>query len=132
MAFNFFTAGEIVTQDSVLWFGGRLMLAIALSVLVCFGLIWLLVRNRGSIKFFLVFAVLIIVYAGGKMLHLPSLITIMIFGLVVNNWEMIRWKPLHRFFPVAAVDGHCGFPEKHYRRVLSHPYILLRDFWVPD
>lgn len=71
-----------------------MVIAILLSVIVCFLLMWLLIRNRVNIKFFLSFAVLIVIYVSGKLLHLPSLITILMFGLVINNWELVKWRPL--------------------------------------
>ncbi|MBL7828228.1 MAG: cation:proton antiporter [Saprospiraceae bacterium] len=125
MAFNFFTASLTVTIDATIWFGESLILAVLLSVLVCLALMWLLVRNRIQVKFFLVFAVLIIVYTGGKMLHLPSLITILIFGLVVNNWELLHWPLLQRIFPVAHVDDMARF----LKSITAESSFLIRTFF---
>ncbi len=92
MAFNFFTVGPAITLQSAGWFAGSIPLALLLSVGLCFALMWLLVKSQAHVKFFLIFAVLIVIYVGGKVLNLPSLITILMFGLVVNNWELIRWR----------------------------------------
>jgi len=53
-------------MQSAGWFAGSIPLALLLSVGVCFGLMWLLVKSRANVKFFLVFAVLIVIYVGGK------------------------------------------------------------------
>lgn len=103
MVFNFFTAGESITWHDLSWFLGSIPVGIVLSVGVCLILMLLLVKNQVNIKFFLAFAVLVVIYVGGKMMHLPSLLTILLFGLVVNNWELLRWKPLHAFFSIESV-----------------------------
>ncbi len=109
MAFNFFTAGKEIGWQDVTWFIGSIPVSLILSVGVCFVLMLLMVRNSINIKFFLAFAVLIVIYVGGKMMHLPSLITILVFGLVVNNWELIRWKPLKNYFSDSSVDEAAAF-----------------------
>ncbi|MBK8426756.1 MAG: cation:proton antiporter [Lewinellaceae bacterium] len=109
MVFNFFTTGEVITGQSVGWFGGSLLLALLISVVVCFGLMLLLVRSRINERFFLMFSVLIVIYVGGKMLHLPSLITILLFGIVVNNWGLISIPALQRFFKVDKVEDTGRF-----------------------
>jgi hypothetical protein len=105
MAFNFFTVGEHISAQSVIWFFGSLPVAVVLSVVVCYLLLLLLTRSRINVVFFLLFAVLIVVYLSGKLMGLPSLIAIFIFGLVVKNWELLRWEPLHRTLPVEGVAG---------------------------
>jgi len=39
------------------------------------------------------------------MLHLPSLLIILVFGLMINNWEKIRLPVLRRYFPHAQVES---------------------------
>lgn len=125
MVFNFFTAGEVITIHSATWFVGSIPVALVLSVGVCFGLMWLLINNRVNVKFFLVFAVLIVVYMGGKSMHLPSLITILMFGLVVNNWELVRWKPLKTFFSDDNVNDVAAF----LKSITAESAFLIRTFF---
>lgn len=125
MVFNFFTADQQIGAREVIWFGSSIVVAIVLSVAVCFGLMWLLIRNRVNIKFFLSFAVLIAIYVGGKMMHLPALITILMFGLVINNWELIKWKPLKRYFSDESVEGEVGF----LKSITAESSFLIRTFF---
>lgn len=125
MVFNYFTSGEGINVQSAGWFVGSILTAIVLSVAVCFLLMLILVRNRVNIKFFLLFAVLIIVYVGGKMMHLPSLITILIFGLVVNNWELFRWRPLYTYFSEAAVNDVAVL----LKSITAESSFLIRTFF---
>jgi NhaP-type Na+/H+ or K+/H+ antiporter len=125
MLFNFITAGQVVTGESAAWFLGSIPIALLLSIVVCFGLMWLLVKNRVNVKFFLVFAVLVVVYVGGKSLHLPSLLTVLMFGLVVNNWEWVRWKPLKSYFSEDSVNEMAAF----LKSITSESAFLIRTFF---
>ncbi|MBK8193054.1 MAG: cation:proton antiporter [Lewinellaceae bacterium] len=125
MAFNFLTAGHVITTESVTWFIGSIPVAIVLSVVVCFALMMLLIKNRINIKFFLMFAVLIVIYIGGKMMHLPSLIAILMFGLVVNNWELVRWKPLKSYFSDESVNDVVAL----LKSITAESSFLIRTFF---
>jgi NhaP-type Na+/H+ and K+/H+ antiporters len=125
MLFNFITAGQVITGESAAWFLGSIPIALLLSIVICFGLMWLLVKNRVNVKFFLVFAVLVVVYVGGKSLHLPSLLTVLMFGLVVNNWEWVRWKPLKSYFSEDSVNEMAAF----LKSITSESAFLIRTFF---
>jgi NhaP-type Na+/H+ or K+/H+ antiporter len=47
---------------------------------------------------------LILIYAGGKMLHLPSLLIILVFGLLINNWEKIKLPKVLAYFPHEQIE----------------------------
>ena len=64
----------------------------------------ILAKTKLNIKFFLTFSLLILIYAAGKIFHLPSLIIIILFGLLINNWEKIKWPRLLRHFPHHEVE----------------------------
>lgn len=104
LVFNYFIADEILTWKSFGIFGGGIILSILLSFLLSMVLFLILAKVRLNIKFFLIFSLLILLYSGGKILHLPSLLIIMIFGLLINNWEKINWEPVKRYFPMEQIN----------------------------
>jgi len=85
----------------------------------------LLVRSRINERFFLMFSVLVVIYVGGKMLHLPSLITILMFGLVVNNWELISGKFTRQYFEVEKVQDTGRF----LKSITGESSFLIRTFF---
>ncbi len=103
IAFNYVTANSI-SAASLGLFGINIIVAVLLSVVFSVLLFLLLTRTKMNIKFFLVFALLIMLYEGGKMLGLPSLLIILIFGLLVNNWNIIKIPAARRFFPTEKVE----------------------------
>lgn len=105
MVFNYFTAGEILSPVSMGLFAGNLVLSIVLSVIMSLILIFIMTRTTLTIKFFLIFALLVLIYAGGKLLHLPSLIIILAFGLMINNWHLLKFDWIKKHFPQEQVNG---------------------------
>jgi NhaP-type Na+/H+ or K+/H+ antiporter len=105
MAFNYFVANETMTLRSAGIFGGNIVLSIVLSLILSFVLFVILAKIKLNIKFFLIFSLLILIYAGGKIFHLPSLIVILVFGLMINNWEKMPIKKISNFFPGAQVES---------------------------
>lgn len=97
LLFNYFAAGEILSLQAIGSFSLSIVISVIASLVISFFLFLLLAKTKLNVKFFLVFALLILIYLGGKMLHLPSLLIILAFGLMINNWEKIKFgkkKPM--------------------------------------
>src|SRR5215831_2883519 len=90
LIFNYFLGERILTAAAIGGFFLTILIAIILSLIFSFLLLLILTKTNLNVKFFLVFALLLILYEGGKMLTLPSLLIILIFGLLMNNWHLIR------------------------------------------
>jgi hypothetical protein len=68
-------------------------LTLVLSLVVCYGLVFILQRLSGQVKLFLTVAILSLLYVIGKSFELSSLVMILVFGLMLNNHRVFwRWK----------------------------------------
>lgn len=105
LAFNYFAAGDVLQWKSIGLFGLNIVMSVVLSLLLSLVLLIILARTNLNIKFFLIFALLVLIYSGGKLLHLPSLLIILAFGMLINNWEKLKWNRLVRYFPHAQVES---------------------------
>lgn len=88
MLFNYMIEGNLLGAGNIAFFFGSLVLALVMSTVLSVLIILLLTRIKTKVRFFLVFAILIFLYSGGKMLHLPALFIILLFGLIVSNWQL--------------------------------------------
>jgi len=105
LVFNFLVAGQVFTVLAVGSFFLNIIISIILSLLFSFLLLLIMAKSKLNIKFFLVFALLIFLYVSGKILHLPSLIIILVFGLLMNNWNLVSVKKIQHYFPQQQVEG---------------------------
>ena len=69
-------------------FGISLVLSFLVGVVASYILIYLFKDIKGHIRLFLLIAVLLILYAAGKLLHLSPLLIILIFGIMLANHHM--------------------------------------------
>ena len=67
---------------------GNLFLTIIFSVFLSYIIIYAFQNIRGHVKLFLIIAILLLIYAIGKLFHLSSLIMILVFGLILNNYRL--------------------------------------------
>ncbi|MFZ1784672.1 MAG: cation:proton antiporter [Ferruginibacter sp.] len=104
MLFNYVIAGDLLKLGNIAKFFGSVALALVLSVVLSLVILFMLTRIKTKIRFFLVFAMLILLYAGGKMLHLPALLIILIFGLIVSNWQIPVFKRLYKWMSFKEVS----------------------------
>lgn len=125
MIFNYFAANEMLSWVSVGVFGINIILSVILSVIVSVVLLWILAKTNLDVKFFLIFSLLIVIYESGKMLHLPSLLIILVFGLFINNWQKISWDPLLKFFSKNEVAPLRGFLHS----ITAESSFLIRTFF---
>ncbi len=65
--------------------GLNILLTVGLALLLSYALTLFFQAIRTRLKFFLLFSVLMVLYAAGKLLHLSALLIILVFGLVINN-----------------------------------------------
>lgn len=123
--FNYFVAGEVTSLISIGSFFLNIVIAIILSLIFSLLLLFILTRSKLNIKFFLVFSLLIILYEAGKMMHLPSLIIILVFGLIMNNWQMVRLPRISKFFKKEEVQETTHL----LHMVTAESSFLIRTFF---
>ena len=93
-------AGESVYGEVA----GSLALTIIISVVISYILIYVFQNIKGHVKLFLLIAILLLLYAIGKMFHLSSLIIILIFGIILNNYKVFFRGGLIKLLNEEKVD----------------------------
>jgi len=83
---------------------GNLALTIIFSIIITYILIYVLQKIKGHVKLFLLIAILLLLYAVGGMFHLPSLIIILIFGVILNNYKIFFKGSLMKLLEVEKVE----------------------------
>jgi len=107
MLFYFLTGNIDAAEHSsgVAGFFGNLVLTIVLSLIASYLIILIFQNIKTHAKLFLLIAVLLLLYAVGKKLHLSSLIIILVFGLVIANMKLFFRGALARWLHVEKA-GH--------------------------
>ena len=83
----------------------NLLLTVVFSIIISYILISVFQNIKGHTKLFLLIAVLLLLYAVGKMFHLSSLIIILIFGLMLSNYRVFFKGSLIRLLDEEKVES---------------------------
>jgi len=87
----YFLTGNIDQEgggQSLMGFSGNIVLTIVLSLVASYAIVLIFQNIKSHVKLFLLIAILLLLYAIGKKMHLSSLIIILIFGLLIANMEL--------------------------------------------
>lgn len=104
IAFNYCITEHTSGIGSLIGFGGDILLILIISIASTIFLIFLLNHATTHIRFFLTFAIIVLAYSLAKSLHLPSLILVLVFGLVLNNFRLFDFPIIHRFLSFDRLD----------------------------
>lgn len=86
MMFYFLTGKLNPTEDTgASGFALNLLLTVVIALVASYAIILVFQKIKSQAKLFLLIAVLLLLYAIGKKMHLSSLIIILVFGLIVKN-----------------------------------------------
>ena len=83
---------------------GNLVFTILFSIIVSYFLVYLFQNIKGHDKLFLLISILLLLYAVGKLFHLSSLIIILIFGMILNNYKVFFAGGLSRLINDEKVE----------------------------
>ncbi len=85
------------TQEVFMGVTGNIAITVLIAIIASYLLVILFQQLQMHAKYFLMFAVLLLLYAVGKSFHLSSLLIILFFGLVLNNSQIFFRGPLTKY-----------------------------------
>jgi len=129
MLFNFVDQEDFLQGHSLLTFGRGVVLIIIVAIVSTALLSFLLGRLREHVKFFLLFAFLILIYSLSKQLHLSSLLLVLAFGLAVNNADLLLgWVRLRTNWRGFTAEDLA--PDLHQlKNITAESAFLIRTFF---
>ena len=128
MMFYFLVSGLNPAEDSGA--GGfvlNILLTIVISLIASYAIILIFQKIKSQAKLFLLIAVLLLLYAIGKQLHLSSLLIILIFGLVIANMKLFFGGKLSQFLEYEK--AHRIYHELHIV-TLETAFVVRTFFFV--
>ena len=103
----------------------NLIITIAISVLASYSIVLIFQRIKSPVKLFLLIAVLMLLYAVGKLNKLSSLIIILVFGLVIANIKVFFKGKLSKYLNYEK--AHQIYHELH--TITAESAFVVRTFF---
>ncbi len=123
--FNFFTINGDFGTAAFGKLGAEIMGVLVMSAVFSMALLWLLGRIKHHVKFFLILAILVLVYAVGKQFHLSSLVVVLVFGIFLANADQLPFASFRRRF--LYPDFHRDLEQFH--SLSRETAFLIRTFF---
>ena len=112
IAFNFFENIDVLSVGAVGGYALQIVAMIIVAVISVFGLGAILKLNTTKIRYFVIFAIILLLYGIGKYYHLSALIIVLLFGLALANFEKLKkFTSLEWFKNVELKDEISKFEE---------------------
>ncbi|HYG53019.1 MAG TPA: cation:proton antiporter [Flavobacteriales bacterium] len=125
MVFNYVVLDNVLSGAAVLKFFTDLLIIMGVSFASTAFLLVVLNYTRSHVKFYLIFAVLILVYSLSKMFHLPSLLLILIFGLMLNNAKLYIKGRLARYLQIERL----AVINRELKLITAETAFIIRTFF---
>ena len=123
--FNFIVSNTTFGVQAFGGLGAEILGVLALSAVFSIALLWLLGRIKHHVKFFLILAILVLVYAVGKQFHLSSLVVVLVFGIFLTNADQLPFEWLKQRFLYRDFDKDI----EQFHSLSSESAFLIRTFF---
>lgn len=125
LTFDFVLLNQQSISAGLVVFSLEIVVTIVFSVVVSGVLAFMLLKIEHSVKHIVILTAVVLIYALAKLIHWPSLIVILIFGLIINN---------HHLFPSRIVKRIVSFREfgnnlKPFKQITGEMTFLVRSFF---
>ena len=123
--FNFATFGTVISLSGAFHFAGQFVLMLGISVVASLILAVLLAKIDHHIKYGPIIILNILIYQISKIYHLPALIFILFFGLVLGNIDELKNLKLLRNFRFTKFNREV----KQFKEVVIEATFIVRTLF---
>jgi len=104
---------------------GTMGLSLIVGVVSAITLYWLISRIEAHVRFVPMIAGIAFLYAGAKQLHLAPLVIVMVVGLILNNYLLVRPLPLVRRIRSYNFGEELGT----FKHLVAEATFVIRTFF---
>lgn len=107
--------------------GVNISVTIVLGLVVSYIMVFMLQKITGNVKLFLTIAVLLLIYAIEKLVHLSPLILVLAFGLMLNNHKLFFVKRMRRLVNDEKIES---ITKDFHVLTLETAFVIRTFFFV--
>lgn len=123
--FNFITQRSEIDLSTPVGFLMEIVGVFIAGLVASLFIIWLGGKINEGVRHFFLLSLLVLLYALGKAAHLPALIIVLVFGLMLNNFERLI---VPRLLPSLNGKGISSLVGQ-FKMVTSESSFILRTFF---
>jgi len=113
-----FTAGLID-------FTSKIFIIIPIAVILAVSLAWLLYKINYHVNYIIILTAVVMIYALAKLMYLPGLFLVVIFGLLLSNTHLVQNTFIRRFVDFNKFRNDIGA----FKKILAEFTFIVRSFF---
>lgn len=125
LIFNFVIFTDNIVPSSFGFLFLDLGLVSLLGIVFTLILLYFISKNQLKVRFFILIAVLVLLYTSGKLLHFSSLLIIFIFGIILNNVHHISSRWISKFIKFELIKENID----QFKMITVESAFLIRTLF---
>jgi Kef-type K+ transport system membrane component KefB len=125
LVFDFVIANTTSIAKGLFRFSVEILATILLSIVFSSALAFILHKINHHVKYIIITTAIILVYSLAKLVHLPSLLVVLIFGLVMNNNHLFRNKFSSKIIDFQSFDSELI----SFKHITGEFTFIIRSFF---
>jgi Kef-type K+ transport system membrane component KefB len=127
MLFNFLAGTAVYTGMAFLSFGLSVLAMIVVSLAASMLLVYIAARMSSHPRFFLLLALVLLLYAVAKIMHFPALLLVIIFGVVLRNLPALTGNHAGRLI---SSEAHTALLDLFHALTAESSFLIRTFFFV--
>jgi len=123
--FNFLIFNEAINAYSIISFGGDLIIMCLISLVATMLLGLILSKIDHHIKFVPIIVLIILIYEISKVYHLPALIFILLFGIIIGNIDKLKNQKWMQYFQPPVLNTEVF----KFKEIVTEGSFLIRSLF---
>ncbi len=125
IVFDFVLFNGLPVGKAIMGFTLEIIMTILFSILISAMLAYLLHKVTHHIKYVIILTFVVLIYTLANLIHWPSLIVVLIFGLILNNNNLFQFDFIKK--RVDFGDFNAGL--KSFKQITGELTFLVRSFF---
>jgi Kef-type K+ transport system membrane component KefB len=125
LAFDFILINQGAIGRGIIFFTLNGLLTIIIAGVLTFGLAILLHKINYHVNYVIILTTLVLVYALAKLIHLPALFLVLVFGLALSNNRLVENTFIKKYFDFEKFRTDVD----SFKKILAELTFLVRAFF---
>ena len=125
LLFNFMVFNELTLGKGIVLFIVEVIVSVIFSLLISLGLAFMLHKIGHHVKYVIIITLVILVYVLANLIHWPSLLVVLIFGLILNNNRLFQTKYIKNHIDIKTFNINL----RAFKQITGELTFLVRSFF---
>lgn len=125
LLFNFLLFNQLSIGKGIMLYSFEVLVSIVFSLIFSVGLAYMLHKTSHHVKYVIIITTVVLVYELAELMHWPSLIVVLIFGLVMNNNYLFQNRYTRKYIDFKEFNLNLG----SFKQITGELTFIVRSFF---